>query len=525
MNRIAACSAAVLLLCPFSAAFGQIMIQARLATTRGIGLSWAGTEDKSFRIERRTGEQDWTPIESGGVDQSVIDRKIEPYATYQYRIVAGFRISNVITVGPPPAGFSTIVPRPGEHPDTALGRFISPVLDSNGDPAAAFVYADPRGTGRNNDTQLMFVAWNRATYRWKEPVVVAAMGPFDPRPPAPCISITRDAQTGTYGIAWVDPDNKRVKLAISRDAGVTWSVEDLLTGSRPVSGPSLAFFGGKAFFSVALEDRGTLEYMTGGTDDEPSSWKSETAPMLPGNNGVLRGSSLALDGKGVPALAYWQRLNNSNFCTLTFWRPGGAQPVKVVDTGASGYAPDGVILAFAGTQPRMVLDSRLDRSRIVSHYSVFSNDGGVTWSRPVAIPDDGNEHMGGYMSFAVSADGREAFAGDVAGGTTDRMQCPWPKLSRTADLASWTTCAPQGAQRGSVIGQNGSTGGQHGSGVGQHGPTGGQSGPTGAQYKDIRTLWGSVIYSPGGMLYLLFQNRQTNPAQSLPAGLMIWNGR
>lgn len=475
---------------PPKAAPGEIKLQADLATTREIALAWAGAEGKPFRLERKSGQQPWTTVEPAPTGTVARDTKIEPYATYQYRVTAGAKTSNVITVGPPPPGFATIAPRPDKHPDTSFGRFITPALDSNGDPAAAFVYNNPSNDGHFEDSQMMFVSWDRAAYRWKEPVVVATVGRFDPRPPTPGVGLAHDPQTGAFGIAWIDPDNKRVFLALSKDGGVTWTVSPLLTDNRNVSGPSLAFSGGRAFFTLALEGRGTIQYMTGGIDEPPSQWKSSAAPMLPGNNQVLRGSSLALDGAGAPALAYWQKAGNGNLWTLAFWRPGSAQPVKVADTGASTYPPDGVLLAFAGQQPRVVLDARLDRTQISSHYSVFSNDSGATWSQPLAIPDDGNEHIGGYMSFAAAADGRAAFAGDVAGGNTDRMQCSWPKLARTTDLASWTTCAPQGAQ-----------------------------------YKEVRTLWGSVIYSPSGMLYLLFQNRQTNPAQGLPSGLLIWGGR
>jgi hypothetical protein len=273
------------------------------------------------------------------------------------------------------------------------------------------------------------------------------------------------------------------------DAGATWMESVMLTDTRAVSGPSLAFAGGRAFFTMMLEGRNVIQYMTGGIDELASGWKSQPAPMLPGTNQVLRGSHLVLDSAGAPALAYWQKAGNGNLWTLAYWRPGSSQPVKVADTGASNYPPDGVLLAFAGTQPRMVLDARLDKGQVSSHYSVFSNDGGQSWSKPVSIPDDGNQHLGGYMSFAA-ADGRAAFAGDVAGGNFDNMKCSWPKLARTTDLATWTMCAPQGAQ-----------------------------------YKDLRTLWGSVIYAPSGMLYVLFQSRQTNPAQGLPSGLLIWGGK
>ena len=195
------------------------------------------------------------------------------------------------------------------------------------------------------------------------------------------------------------------------------------------------------------------------------------------------------DREGAPGIAYWQKTATGSAGTLTYWRPGADSAIRVADTTASGYAPDGVQLLYAGTEPRIILDARLDRTQVSSHYAVRSADG-VSWSKPALIPDDGNEHLGGYMSFALAADGSAAFAGDVLGGNTDRMKCSWPKLARSRDFERWDMCAPQGSQ-----------------------------------YPQIRTLWGSVLFAPEGMLYLVFQNRQMNPAQGVPAGLVIWGGR
>jgi hypothetical protein len=471
---------------------GALTLQADLASTREIEFSWAGNPAGECRLERKTGPPpDKWPTVATSSNGKASDSKIAAYSTYVYRLTCGMKTSNEVTVGPPPGGFHTIAPRPENHPDTALGRFISPVLDSNGDPAVAYVYNDPNGDGKGDDTQLMFVSWDRAAYRWKEPVVVATVGNFDPRPPAPCLSLTRDAQTGTYGAAWVDPgDNKTVHMALSHDDGATWAVKTAFNNAQTSAGPNLAFFGGRAYLTLEQDKTMKVIYTSGGIDEDPYQWRGGFAPMLPGNSVVSRATSLALDDTGVPALAYWQKVNNGNLWTLTFWRPGTGSPIKVADTGTSTYPPDGVILAFAGSQPRIMLDARIDRTQISSHYSVFSNDGGTTWSQPLPVPDDGNEHMAGYMSFAVSKDGHAAFAGDVVGGNTGGMKCSWPKLARSKDLTEWTTCAPQGAQ-----------------------------------YPMVRTIWGSVIYSPSGLLYLLFQNRHTNPQQGLPAGLLIWGGQ
>ena len=63
-------------------------------------------------------------------------------------------------------------------------------------------------------------------------------------------------------------------------------------------------------------------------------------------------------------------------------------------------------------------------------------------------------------------------------------------LARSGDFEKWETCAPQGLE-----------------------------------YPQIRTLWGTVVYAPGGMLYVAFQNRQVSPAQGVAAGLVMWGGR
>ncbi|MCX6623133.1 MAG: sialidase family protein, partial [Acidobacteria bacterium] len=436
--------------CQFAAMLAQSsateapVLRAESATSREVSLTWGGA-GKESRLERRAGAGTWTKVATT-TESRFTDSVIVPFATYSYRVIQGTKFTNIITVGPPPGGFHTIAPRPDKHPDTAFGRFISPVLDSNGDPAAAFVFADPNGDGRFDDTQLMFVAWDRAGYRWQDPVSVATLGQFDPRPPAPCVSVARDAKTGTYGITWVDSGNKLAHLALSTDGGATWHAKTVFADSRAIAGPSLVLSGGMAHLSLEQDGRNAILYLTGALDQDPASWNSTLAPMLAGTNAVSRASSLALDSDGAPALTYWQRLSNGTNWTLVYWRPGSGSPAKVTDTGASNYPPDGVVLQFAGKQPRIVLDSRLDRAQPSSHYSLYSNDGGATWSKPVAIPDDGNQHLSGYMSFAVFKDGRAAFAGDVGGGNTNGMKCSWPKLARSPDLSAWNTCAPQGAQ-------------------------------------------------------------------------------
>lgn len=467
--------------------YGEVRLQADAATTKHVALSWTGSASRKCELARASGNT-WTTIATTA-DSKADDSKIEPYATYRYRVTCAPEKSGEITVGPPPAGFHLIAPRPDKHPDGTFGRLISVALDSNGDPAAAFVYADPNGDGNYADSEIQFVAWDRAAYRWRAPVSVGVVGNYDPRPPVAGVSLAHDASTDAFGIVWTDTDNHGLNLAISMDSGKTWKVEKALTDTRSIGGATLGLAGGKVHIALTQDSHNSIRYMTGALDAGPGTWKASYAPLLSGSPGVLKASSLALDADGAPALAYWLRPSSGSVWTLAYWRPGNEQATKVTDSGDSGYAPDGVLLAFSGRQPGIVLDSRLHRAQASSHYSTVSKDNGATWSAPAVIPDDGNEHMGGYMSFAMAAEGHAAFAGDVAGGNTTGMRCGWPKLARSSDMISWTTCAPQGEAK-----------------------------------TDTRTLWGTVVFAPSRMLYLVFLNRQIAPGQPLPAGLMIWGG-
>jgi hypothetical protein len=487
---VAIAIASVLLSCRAALAEAAIHLKADRANTKEVALSWTGSTSREGRVERKSGPPvTWSTVATTTEGQAV-DSKIESFGTYTYRVTFGTEVSNEITVGPPPSGFHTIAPKPDKHPDTAFGRLISVTLDGNGDPAAGFEYVDPNGDGNNIDSQLLFVAWDRAAYRWKEPVVVATVPNFDPRPPMSCVSLAHDARTGAFGITWVEFGSHGVDLALSLDGGVTWTVKKVLTDIQELAGPTLAFAAGKAHLALQQVSRNNIRYMTGNVEEDPSQWSSSFAPLPPDANGVLRASSLALDSNGAPAIAYWARPIKGKVWTLVLWRPATNQSGKVIDSGTAGYDPDGVLLAFAGLQPRFFIDARLDQSGGPTHLSLFSNDEGATWSRPAPIPDDGNERMSGFMTAAVGPNGSAAFAGDVVGGNTTGMKCAWPKLSRTNDLRSWTTCTPQGGPQ-SVT----------------------------------RTRWGSVSFAPSGMLYLIFQNRLMTPTQPFPAGLLIWGGK
>jgi hypothetical protein len=467
---------------------GAVQLKADRATTKEVLLSWTPAA-KDCKLQLKNSMNAWSPGSpvSGG---RFTESKIDPYGTYTYRVECGADTSNEVTVGPPPAGFHLIAAKPDRVPDIHFGRMISIAPDDNRDPAFAFEFQDPNGDGNYSDSELRFISWDRAAYQWKEPVTIATVGNFDPRPPASIVSLARDADTGVWGLVWTDVDSHGVNLVISRDNGATWQSNKVLTDTRALSSPVLAMAGGKIHLIVAQESRNAIRYMTGSLADDPGKWTASFSPLPPGTSGVLRGAHLALDCDGKPAVVYWQKPATGAVWTLAFWRPGSDQAAPIADSGRSGYPPDGVLLAFHGNQPRVLFDARRTQGNVPEHFSTISGDGGATWSNPAPVPDDGNEHLGGYMSFAVAPTGEGAFAGDVLGGNMGGMKCTWPKLARSKDYQTWKTCAPQAGMQ-----------------------------------PDMRTLWGTVYYNPAGTLYVVFLNRMLSPAQPIKPGIAIWGGR
>jgi hypothetical protein len=476
-----------------STAEAQLKLKADSATSKQVALSWSGGAGRDCRLQRRAGPATsavtWATIATTK-DSSAKDTKIDAGGTYWYRVNCAAENSNEVTVGPPPSGFHLIAPKPDKHPDTALGRVNTVALDGNGDPAVAFIFADVNGDGHFEDSEIQFVAWDRAKYAWRAPVSVAVVGVFDPRVPEPGVSLAHDASTNAYAIAYGQADHKSTNLAISHDDGATWTNKKIYTDPRSVNGAVLVLGGGKIYLVAAIESKNDMRFVTGNLDDDPSKWEVSFPPHIDNTNGTLRASSIAMDSNGRPGVAFWLRPSTGTTWTLGYWLPTNQNWTRVTDTEGSAYPPDGVILAYAGTKPGIILDSRLVKGQISSHYFTTSKDEGMTWSVLIPIADDGNEHIGGFMGFAMATDGRAAFAGDVAGGNTQNMKCTWPKLARTADLVTWKTCSPQGGMT-----------------------------------PEARSNFGTVIYSPSGTLYMIFQSKQYSPSQTLKPGLMIWGGR
>jgi hypothetical protein len=99
-------------------------------------------------------------------------------------------------------GFGLVSPDPSEsgHNDE-FGRQIQMVLDANGDPAISYFYLlrFPREVAADESleaddfspTAIYFVSWNRAQYRWNEPVKAALVN--DTRVAIPQFSVSLPA--------------------------------------------------------------------------------------------------------------------------------------------------------------------------------------------------------------------------------------------------------------------------------------------------------------------------------------------
>jgi len=418
-------------------------LKALSATRSEVKLSWAANAPKvaAFVVERQSGRIPFAEITKVTATEAS-DSKIDPYATYVYRVrvAEAQTFSNEVTVGPPPAGFNVAAGAPQDrHND--YGLQISLALDSNDDPIIAYVFDDPNKDSNRDDTQLFFLSWDRAQYRWKQPVLADTTGQIDNNTGQIQVSLARDASNNLLGIAYQKGEG--IWLALSSDGGATWSTEAVLRGDNlEAAVPSLGMAGGTIHVAYFLHAEG-VRYVT--RVGASGRFESSLAPVLT-NTIASRNQppSLALDAEGKPGLAYWLQSEQSYNVTLAFWRPGTHTAFKVIDS--SGFQNDtpAVSLAFHGSQPRVGV-------RIIRVKDGFDDDlwataspDGQAWSEPVQVPRDGGHGWDNPISLAVDSKGRGALAVTSLHGVPAPKPpaCGLPKLARSSDFEQWTTCSP-----------------------------------------------------------------------------------
>jgi len=419
-------------------------LQVKAATSKHVDLSWTGTSS-SYSVQRRVLGSTYSTIATV-TNSTYSDTSIDPYTTYDYQVTSGGATSNSVTVGPPPSGLSNAAPAPllGSTPANNYGFNITLALDGNGDPAFLFGWSDPNGDSDLSDGQLLFRSWNRAQYTWNAPVKVATIGDAFTTFTT-MSSLAYDASTATFAAAAMD-ENGDVIVWASADGGVTWTQKKIFasnSGAASYTGPSLALSGGNVYLSMLESVSETVHFVTGKFSADSGTWTDKTAPGVSGLTLINNTStSLALDSATNPGVAYWTVQDNSYNVVLLYWKPlGGGAPVKIMDSENNSADNEDVKLLYHGLNPRVLAYlPRNDADPSDGLHFARSDDAGLTWQTPVVIPPDGTSSTDYPFDLSLDSQGNAAAAFGENSGSGDAV-CGNPKLSRSTDLAHWTTCA------------------------------------------------------------------------------------
>jgi chitodextrinase len=465
------------------------------ATRSEVRLRWAaGEPGASYVVERRSPGGRFNVVAQGG-GREATDTKFAAYATYAYRVRAVAKDgeksepSNEITVGPPPAGFSLAAAAPPGGREGNYGRHAALTLDANDDAAVAFVYLDPNRDTREDDNTFYFVAWDRARYAWKEPVLVDEAGRIVNGTDQVQVSAARDAATNTLGIAY-QKNNNEVWLALSSDGGATWTKRAVHRNAREnfCGLPSLAMRDGRLHL-VWFEHAAGFRYAT---REGNSGEFTVTSVPLPAGAELrhLARPSLALDAAGRPGVAYWVELPEKQRVVAAYWRPGETQPAVITEASkATAGEKIFVELAYEGAQPRVALLLGRNTDEAMRHdilWYVASEDGG-RWSEPAAVPRDGDARWDPPLALAVDGKGRAGILAASLGvaPAKARAACGVPKLAQLGRTGEWRTCSPD------------------------------------ARNAQNFTAWGAALAAAGNdKFYAAFQN--TNAAAKIGAGVVVW---
>lgn len=338
-------------------------------------------------------------------------------------------------------------------------------LDEKGDPMVAYVHYDANGDSNGDDSTLYFTRWDRCNGVWTAPVSVDTVGSVTGK--GRQVSLTRDAVTGAIGIAFqhIGPppptfvnNTPEVWVGQSTDKGKTWTTSQVSVHTASQEGdihsasdPSLAMSNGKMFLAY-FQNNIDCDNLDGGATDTCNGWYAEgtsaawtrsTLPNLPGGFGLQGGVSLALDSANKPGVAYLVTPNTAYNTQVAFWRPGSAV-VKVTDSNNQQNDDPALAMTFDGTKPRIVAELAVVASGGAELIFDKSTDG-ITWDAPVTLPHDMSDGIASYEAIAADGKGNLAVAARSSSGIGDGV-CGAPKLSRSADGVTWSTCGADTAK-------------------------------------------------------------------------------
>jgi hypothetical protein len=352
--------------------------------------------------------------------------------------------------GGAPLGCNLVLPSVSKGGNYDLGREVSLALDDQDDPMIAFVVYDPNGDTNPADSTLNFVRWDRTKRSWKEPVVVDVVANVVTNPPNRQVSLAHDSVTGALGIAYMKGE-QQVWLAQSSDGGVTWTKAMVDSNDFTMDNPTLAMRGGVIDLaynsrfvrcSKSYCDAVVYRSRTSATGD----WSRAVVPEIPNTSGNRRFSpiGLALDSTGRPGLAYYLEFPNAapgiDADVLAFWRPDEKTASKIADSATTSNDFPSLALAFDGVKPRVAYLLHRDKE-VTSDLWFSASDDGKSWGAPVGIPRDGRDMTDWDLSLVLDSRGRAAIAAYWHTETKSAPgRCGGPKLFRSSDLQTWSSC-------------------------------------------------------------------------------------
>jgi len=399
------------------------------ATAKAVDLEWTGALPASS-LERSSGRT-FEKIAAGAAGHYT-DQTIEPLGTYKYRVNTNGKFSNVVTVGPPPDGVTNAAAAPKGSAPEHYGQSSSVALDENGDPVIAFEWYDPNGDGDGSDTEIRFVRWDRASYKWTSPVRIAITGEMNDGNENP-FAIAYDRDTGS--LAALSQKGDDVIYALSTDRGVTWNTTPGPKNAAGLRATSLVISSGQVH-AAAIGSDGAF-YFTGPVTDV-SSWKAQAVPT--GSGWTVRPTNIpiVLDASGKPAIAFFENQADGDQHRYVFWRPGSSDPAAAVTTNQSTDYPN-VALTYANNKFGVLFAIGLDPKDSDHGVWYTQSSDGASWSSPAKLPIDGPRTTNPPLAVAIDSKGAVTAVFAANAGSSDTA-CNYPVVSRSADGTNWKTC-------------------------------------------------------------------------------------